>query len=168
MGVIMKSYRAVIIVFTLILSGLAALPVLASQWKVDVSWERFAEAYQRPLYAYSVGCSVGRPGSIFAVYAGEFLPYEEIGLLVNGQAPFFEGSQTFSLQANESGEVMILLHADSSEPSGSYLIQFVGADQRIARTYVEVKQSAIQCIPYQSGLMIFEIPNIANLPLIIR
>ena len=168
MGVVMKSYRAVIIVFTLILSGLAALPVLASQWKVDVSWERFAEAYQSPIYATPLGCSVGRPGSIFVIYAGEFLPYEEIGLLVNGQAPFFEGSQTFSLQANESGGVMILLHADSSEPSGSYMIQFVASDQRIAQTYVEVNQSAIKCIPYQTGLMIFEIPNITNLPLIIR
>ncbi len=170
MGVIMKSYRAVIIVFTLILSGLAALPVLASQWKVDVSWERFADIYQDPVYVNPIGCLVGRPGSIFVIYGSGFLPYEELGLQVNGYVPFYQGSQNFSLQASETGSFVIRLHADSSEPSGLYMVQFVRADQQVVQTYIEVSRySDYVCDPlYFDNYMIFEITNITNLPLIMR
>lgn len=167
----MKSYRAVIIVFTLILSGLAALPVLASQWKVDVSWERFADIYQGPVRLYvSCGSDGARPGSTFVVAGYGFRPYEELQLLVNGHAPFYQGSQTFSLQTSEGGEVVINLHSDLSEPSGQYVVQLIGADQRIAQTYFEISRyTSLVCKPhYDNSVMTFEIPNVANLPIIIK
>ncbi len=48
----MKILRVIFIILVILMLGLAFVPVLAFPTAVDVSWQRFADAYQGPFYIY--------------------------------------------------------------------------------------------------------------------